>query len=219
MRRLAAMKYRLAGATYRVIAEKLTEERAQAYADEKGISFERAMTRIKHVSIKTVWEDVTAEMKDLRRHPAAAHARADDPQGPPRAARTAVGPHASEGPGRDAHRVGHARHPEHRPPHCGQRDQDRHLQCRAVAGAALLPTLQRPARLAHGLSRRAPPAGARRSSGVSRRRPSRRRPCPCGRRVQSNTLRPSDRPQPVSVRPGADRGRGSAPAPPTALSA
>ena len=32
------MKYRLAGATYRVIAEKLTEERAQAYADEKGIS-------------------------------------------------------------------------------------------------------------------------------------------------------------------------------------
>ena len=67
VRRLAAMKYRLAGATYRVIAEKLTEERAQAYADEKGISFERAMTRIKHVSIKTVWEDVTAEMEDLRR--------------------------------------------------------------------------------------------------------------------------------------------------------
>ena len=47
MRRLAAMKYRLAGATYRVIAEKLTEERAQAFAVEKGISFERAMTRIK----------------------------------------------------------------------------------------------------------------------------------------------------------------------------
>ena len=67
VRRLAAMKYRLAGATYRVIAEKLTEERAQAFADEKGISFERAMTRIKHVSIKTVWEDVTAEMEDLRR--------------------------------------------------------------------------------------------------------------------------------------------------------
>ena len=61
------MRYRLAGATYRVIAEKLTEERAQAYADEKGINFERAMTRIKHVSIKTVWEDVTAEMEDLRR--------------------------------------------------------------------------------------------------------------------------------------------------------
>ena len=80
------MRYRLAGATYSVIAEKLTEdrareyadakgiiaeklteERAQAYADEKGISFERAMTRIKHVSIKTVWEDVTAEMEDLRR--------------------------------------------------------------------------------------------------------------------------------------------------------
>ena len=67
VRRLSAMKYRLAGATYSVIAEKLTEERAQAYADEKGISFERAMTRIKHVSIKTVWEDVTAEMEDLRR--------------------------------------------------------------------------------------------------------------------------------------------------------
>ena len=67
MRRLAAMKYRLAGATYRVIAEKLTEERAQAFAVEKGISFERAMTRIKRVSSKTAWEDVTAEMEDLRR--------------------------------------------------------------------------------------------------------------------------------------------------------
>ena len=67
MRRLAAMKYRLAGATYRVIAEKLTEERAQAFAVEKGISFERAMTRIKRVSSKTDWEDVTAEMEALRR--------------------------------------------------------------------------------------------------------------------------------------------------------
>ena len=56
------MKYRLAGATYRVIAEKLTEERAQAFAVEKGISFERAMTR--RVSSKTAWEDVTAEMED-----------------------------------------------------------------------------------------------------------------------------------------------------------
>ena len=46
VRRLAAMKYRLAGATYRVIAEKLTEERTQAYAGEKSISFDRAMTRI-----------------------------------------------------------------------------------------------------------------------------------------------------------------------------
>ena len=67
VRRLAAMKYRLAGATYRVIAEKLTEERAQAYADEKGISIDRAMTRIKHVSTRTAWDDVTAEMEDLRR--------------------------------------------------------------------------------------------------------------------------------------------------------
>ena len=67
VRRLAAMKYRLAGATYRVIAEKLTEERAQVYADEKGISIDRAMTRIKHVSTRTAWDDVTAEMEDLRR--------------------------------------------------------------------------------------------------------------------------------------------------------
>ena len=63
VRRLAAMKYRIAGATYRVIAEKLTEERAQAYAGEKSIS---AMTRIKHVSTKTAWDDVTAEMEDLQ---------------------------------------------------------------------------------------------------------------------------------------------------------
>ena len=60
------MKYRLAGATYRVIAEKLTEERAQAYADEKGISIDRAMKRIQPVAIKTAWEDVTAEMEELR---------------------------------------------------------------------------------------------------------------------------------------------------------
>ena len=61
------MKYRLAGATYRVIAEKLTEERAQAYADAKGISIDRAMKKIQHVSTKTAWDDVTAEMEDLLR--------------------------------------------------------------------------------------------------------------------------------------------------------
>ena len=51
------MKYRLAGASYRTIAEKLTEERAQAYADEHGVSFERAMKKIPHVSKRTVWDD------------------------------------------------------------------------------------------------------------------------------------------------------------------
>ena len=61
------MKYRIAGATYRVIAEKLTEERAQAYADAKGVSFDRAMKQIQPVSSKCAWEDVTAEMEDLRR--------------------------------------------------------------------------------------------------------------------------------------------------------
>ena len=49
---VSAMKYRLAGATYRVIAEKLTEEWAQAYADAKGISIDWAMKKIQHVSIK-----------------------------------------------------------------------------------------------------------------------------------------------------------------------
>ena len=66
VRRLSAMKYRLAGATYRVIAEKLTEERAQVYADAKGISIDRAMKKIQPVSIKTAWDDVTAEMEDLQ---------------------------------------------------------------------------------------------------------------------------------------------------------
>ena len=61
------MKYRLAGATYRVIAEKLTAERAQVYADANGINIDRAMKKIQPVSIKTAWEDVTAEMEDLRR--------------------------------------------------------------------------------------------------------------------------------------------------------
>ena len=67
VRRLAAMKYRLAGATYRVIAEKLTEERAREYADAHGISVDRAMKKIKPVSIGTAWDDVTAEMDELRR--------------------------------------------------------------------------------------------------------------------------------------------------------
>ena len=66
VRRLAVMKYRVAGASYRTIAEKLTEEDAQAYADEHGVSFERAMRKITHVSKRTVWDDVTAEMEELR---------------------------------------------------------------------------------------------------------------------------------------------------------
>ena len=61
------MKYRLAGASYRTIAEKLTEERAQAYANEHGVSVERAMRKITHVSVRTVWDDVTAEYEELRR--------------------------------------------------------------------------------------------------------------------------------------------------------
>ena len=61
------MKYRLAGASYRTIAEKLTEDRAQAYADEHGVSVERAMKKITHVSVRTVWDDVTAEYEELRR--------------------------------------------------------------------------------------------------------------------------------------------------------
>ena len=37
VRRRAAMQYRLAGASYRSIAAKLTEDRANAYADANGI--------------------------------------------------------------------------------------------------------------------------------------------------------------------------------------
>ena len=37
-RRRDAMKYRLAGASYRVIAEKLTDDRASEYADANGIT-------------------------------------------------------------------------------------------------------------------------------------------------------------------------------------
>ena len=39
----------------------------RSLARPNWLSFERAMTRIKRVSSKTVWEDVTAEMEDLRR--------------------------------------------------------------------------------------------------------------------------------------------------------
>ena len=66
VRRLAVMKYRVAGASYRTIAEKLTEDNARLYADEHGVSVERAMRKITHVSKRTVWDDVTAEMEELR---------------------------------------------------------------------------------------------------------------------------------------------------------
>ena len=61
------MKYRLAGASYRTIAEKLTTDRAGEYADANDISFERAMKKIPHVSTRTAWDDVTAELEELRR--------------------------------------------------------------------------------------------------------------------------------------------------------
>ena len=61
------MRCRLAGATYSAIAEKLTEDRAREYADAHGISIERAMKKIKHVSTRTAWDDVTAELEELRR--------------------------------------------------------------------------------------------------------------------------------------------------------
>ena len=61
------MKYRLAGASYSVIAEKLTEDRAREYADANGISIDRAMKKIPHVSTRTAWDDVTAEFEGLRR--------------------------------------------------------------------------------------------------------------------------------------------------------
>ena len=66
VRRLAAMRYRLAGATYSVIAQKLTEDRAREYADAHDISFERAMKKVKHVSTRTAWDDVLAEFEGLR---------------------------------------------------------------------------------------------------------------------------------------------------------
>ncbi len=67
VRRRSAMQYRLAGASYRSIAAKLTEDRANAYADANGVSFERAMKQLPHVSKRTAWDDVTAELEELRR--------------------------------------------------------------------------------------------------------------------------------------------------------
>ena len=67
VRRRAAMPYRLAGASYRSIAAKLTEDRANASADANGVSVERAMKQLPHVSKRTAWDDVTAELEELRR--------------------------------------------------------------------------------------------------------------------------------------------------------
>ena len=57
----------MAGASDRSIAAQLTEERANASADAHGISVERAMKQVPHVSTRTAWDDVTAEMEELRR--------------------------------------------------------------------------------------------------------------------------------------------------------
>ena len=67
VRRRAAMQYRVAGASYRSIAAKLTEDRANASADANGVSVERAMKQLPHVSKRTAWDDVTAEVEELRR--------------------------------------------------------------------------------------------------------------------------------------------------------
>ena len=69
VRRRAARQYRLAGASDRSIAAQLTEDRANASADAHGISVERAMKQLPHVSTRTAWDDVTAEMEELRREP------------------------------------------------------------------------------------------------------------------------------------------------------
>ena len=67
LRRRDVMQYRLAGASYRSIAAKLTEDRANASADANGVSVERAMKQLPHVSPRTVWDDVTAELEELWR--------------------------------------------------------------------------------------------------------------------------------------------------------
>ena len=61
------MPYRLAGASYRSIAAKLTEDRANASVDANGVSVERAMKQLPHVSTRTAWDDVTAELEELWR--------------------------------------------------------------------------------------------------------------------------------------------------------
>ena len=67
VRRRDAMKYRLAGASYRAIAEKLTEDRATEYAAANGVSLGRAMNKLPHISVRMAWDDVTVELEELRR--------------------------------------------------------------------------------------------------------------------------------------------------------
>ena len=55
--------------------------------------------------------------------------------------------------------------------------------------------------------RLAVPCIPRRSGAVSKRPPSRRRPCPCGRLARSSRSRPSGRPRPASARRAAGTGR------------
>ena len=63
LRRRDVMKYRVAGASYRSIAAQLTEDRANASAAAHGISVERALKQVPHVSTRTAWDDVTAKME------------------------------------------------------------------------------------------------------------------------------------------------------------
>ena len=65
-RRLRSMQLRKAGLYYKAIAKQLTEDRAKAYATLHDVSIERARKKVLGVSARTAWDDVNAELAELR---------------------------------------------------------------------------------------------------------------------------------------------------------
>ena len=65
-RRLRSLQLRKAGLYYKAIAKQLTEDRAKAYATLHDVSIERARKKVLGVSVRTAWDDVNAELAELR---------------------------------------------------------------------------------------------------------------------------------------------------------
>ena len=67
-RRLRSLQLRKAGLGYQAIAAQLKEDRAKEYAKLNDVSIERARKKVLSVSVRTAWDDVNAELTELRKN-------------------------------------------------------------------------------------------------------------------------------------------------------
>ena len=65
-RRLRSLELRKAGLGYKQISKQLTLDKIKVYAKVHGVSEERAADKVPNVSLRTAWDDVNAEIAELR---------------------------------------------------------------------------------------------------------------------------------------------------------